>query len=204
MNTHRLILGFLFAASALCAGLLPAAAAEQAGAPGPRQEADRLAHFAIFDRAADAYRKLHQAAPGDVGLRLALVEVCYRDRRFEDAEKECRALLEGGGAPAQKALAHACLGDVYRRMGRAEDARKAYDAAKAAAEESARANAQVPAESSEASARVKRGLGFLGWEKVEGQRTVLYFPPDSPAKSGGAVARPAEQEPQSARRSTTR
>ena len=169
-HTATLLLGWLAATGA----------AQPQPGPDPRREAaDKLAHYALFDEAAEAYADLLKTDPNDFGARLALAEVYYRGGSFDAAEKECQTIARAGD-DAQKALAQACLGDVYRKQGKRDEARQAYGAAKALV------GGKTALEYQEAAARVQRGLGFLDWEKAESQKTIVSFPADSPAKNSAA------------------
>ena len=180
MNRQR----SMWRVSLVLAAWMGACIAQPEAQKGPeRQAADQSAHFALFGQAAEAYQKLLARTPDDIEARLALAEVYYRDRKFDAAEKECKTVV-GTGSPAEKALAHAILGDVYRRAGKPAEARQEYEAAKALGE------GKTDEEFADANARVQRGLGVLDWENVEGERAIIYLPPDSKIK--GTAARYAQ------------
>ena len=142
-----------------------------------REQAEQFARFALFDKAAEAYTKLLASKPDDPALRLALADALCKDRRFADADRECMAVIQGNATPEQKALAQACLGDLARKQGKTALARRAYEAAKETA-------ADLPGALPDAArARARRALGLLDWAKAEARKVVVYFPPDSPAKS---------------------
>ncbi|MFQ6133404.1 MAG: hypothetical protein ACE5R4_15285 [Armatimonadota bacterium] len=158
------------------AAVAPLCAWDSTAAQIARERADQFAHYALFARAAEAYRQLLREAPDDVELKLALAEVLYRDRRLMEAERECAAILQAPATPAQKARAHVCLGDVYRRLMWRPEAREQYAKARGLTEFG------VGEDFGNIEFRVKRGLGLLEWDRAESARTIVCFPPRSPVR----------------------
>ena len=78
---------------------------------------------APVDEAVDAYRKVLELNPGAAGALVNLGTICYRLRKFGEAEKY---YLEAVGADPDYALAEFNLGNLYDEQGRMKEAFEHY------------------------------------------------------------------------------
>jgi hypothetical protein len=103
----------------------PGATTSAADSKKKLAEAQQLLRAQRFAEAREAFAKLAKQRPTRAAALLALAEIAFQEKNYEEAVRSARLAAERGGG----ARARVVLGDAHFRMSRYQDAASAYQQA---------------------------------------------------------------------------